>query len=78
VVAHRKHRLPARDGVGPDDGVHGLEGLAHVFRGAARGRVDGEVVALGGVGEERLGVVGREGVEEGAEGGRDAVVELVA
>ena len=51
VVADGEDGLPARDRVGADDGVHGVERLADVFGGAARRRVDGEVVALSGVGE---------------------------
>lgn len=78
VVAHGKHRLPPRDRVGADDGVHGLEHLADVLRRAARRRVHGEVVALGGGREERLRVVRGERVEEGAQRRGDAVVQLVA
>lgn len=78
VVADGEDGLPAGDGVGADDGVDGLEGLADVLGGAALLRVDGEAVALGRVVEGRLGRVGGQSVEEAAERGGDAVVELVA
>lgn len=77
VVADGEDGLPAGDRVRADDGVDGLEELADVLRGAALGRVDAEAVAVGGLVEARLGVGGCEGVEEGTEGGRDAVVDLV-
>jgi hypothetical protein len=78
VVADGEDGLPAGDGVRADDGVDGLEKLADVLGGAAFGRVDAEAVAVGGLVEAGLGVGGCEGVEEGSEGGRDAVVDLVA
>ncbi len=78
VVADGKDRLPARDRVRADHGVDRLEHLADVLRRAALLGVDGEAVALGRVVEGRLGGVGRQSVEEAAEGDRDAVVELVA
>lgn len=78
VVAHGEDGLPTRHGVGADDGVDGLEDLADVLGCAPRRGVHVEVVALGRLVEARLGVVPRQGVEEAAEGGRDAVVELVS
>lgn len=58
--------------------MDGLESLADVLGGTSLAAVHAEAVALGRLIEQRLGVVGGEGVEEGAQGGRDAVVELVA
>ena len=78
VVADGKDGFPARHRVSANNRMDRLEDLADVLGGAARGRVDGEVVALGGVAEQWLGVVGCQGVEELAEGRRDAVVEFVA
>ena len=78
VVADSIHRFPARDGVGTDDRVDGLEGLADVLGRATLATIYAEAVALGCLVEERLGVVGGQCVEEGAQRGRDAVVQLVA
>lgn len=78
VVTDGIDGLPAGDGVGADDGVDGLEDLAHVLRSAALAAVHAEAVTLGRLVEERLRVIRSQGVEEGAQGGRDALVELVA
>ena len=78
VAADAKHRLPSRHGVGPDERVGCFKHLAHVLGSATRGRVNVEAVALGRLGESGLGVMSRQRVEEGADGGRNAVVDLVA
>ena len=77
VVADGEHGLPPRYWVGSNEGVNGLENLADVLGSAAGGRVDGEVVALGGVVEERLSVVSSKSVEELPQLGGDAIVELI-
>lgn len=78
VVADAEDALPARDGVGADQRVDGLEDLADVLGRAALGGVDLEVVLVSCLVEAGLGVRGCQGVEEVTEGGRNAVVELVA
>ena len=78
VVANAEDGLPAGDRVGADEGVDGLQQLADVLGRATLGRVDLEVVALGGVVEERLGREDGQLIEETLEGGRDAVVELIS
>ena len=78
VVANAEDGLPAGDRVSADEGVDGLQQLAHVLGRATLGRVDLEVVALGGVVEERLGREDGQLIEEALERGRDTVVELVS
>lgn len=58
VRADGEDALPARDGVGAHDGVHGGEVGACVLRRAARARVDGEAVSGGRFVEFRLRVGG--------------------
>lgn len=58
--------------------MDGLEDIADILGGATLAGVDAEAVSLGGIGEEWLGIVGCEGIEEAAELGGDSVVELIA
>jgi hypothetical protein len=74
VLADGKDGLPARDGVGADDGVDGLEELADVLGGAAGLGVELEAVPLGGLVEAGLCVGGGQGLEEFLVWFGDAVV----
>lgn len=78
VVADGEDALPARDGIGANDRVHGFEVGADVERVAALGGVELEVVLGGGFVEEGLCVGGGEGFEEFLVGWGDAVVDFVA
>lgn len=77
VLPEREHAAPPRHRVRPHHRVHRPQLRADVLRRAARGRVEGEAVALGGLLEPGLRVRRRERVEEGSERLRDAVVHLV-
>lgn len=74
VLAECEDGLPARDGVGADDGVDGFEELADVLRSTALSSEELEAVFLGGLVEARLGVGGGQGVEEFLVWFGDAVV----
>lgn len=78
VMAECEDGLPARDGVGADDGVDGFEELADILGSTALSSEELEAVLLGGLVEARLGVGGGQGVEEFLVWFRDAVVQFVA
>ena len=78
VVADGEDALPARHRVGADDRVDGLEDLADILGRTALLGEKLEVVLLGGLVEAWLSVGGRQSVQEAAERGRDAIVELVS
>lgn len=78
MMADGKDGLPPRHGIGTDDRMRGFEITANVKMRAAGVRVDLEVVCLCGLGEAWLSIVGCQGFEKAAKGGRDTVVELVS
>lgn len=77
-AAHGEDALPARDGVRPHDGVHGLQGGADVLGRAARRRVHLQAQVLRDFVEAAALEGGREALEELLVGRGDAVVDFVA
>lgn len=77
--AQRKDALPPRDGVRPDDGVHGRQPLPDVLRAAPRLRVQADLlrVGLGGADEAVADEGGRQALEELLVLAGEAVVDLV-
>lgn len=71
-------RLPARDGIGADDGVDGREVGADVLGGAAGAFEEGEAAFRCDGVELGLGEGAGEGLVELLVGFRDAVVDVVA
>lgn len=77
VVFDSKYWFLVGDWVGVDYGVDGFEDIVDIFGGVMFVGVDVEVVLFGGIGEEWLGIVGCEGIEEVVEFGGDFVVEFI-
>ena len=73
----RKDRLPARDGMRANDWVGGAELVIHIQGGAPR-RHDVVPAGLAGGLEHGLGTSCGQRLEEGAEGRRKPVIDLVA
>jgi hypothetical protein len=69
VVAESEDRLPPRDGIGADYGMHGDKLFADVFGSAALLRVDLESVLCCSFVEFGLGVGGGQAFEELLDGG---------
>ena len=78
VLAHRKNTLPARDGVGADDRMHGLQGASNIVRGASRFVVDLEAAAFCRLVEVGLRKRAREALKQLLDRRRDAVIYLIS
>lgn len=78
VLTDRVDGLPARHRVGANDWMGGGQLFAHIERRPAWGGIEREFASLGRLMELRLGAMHRQGFEKALNGGRDAVIELVA
>ena len=78
VVADGVHALPARDRVGPDDRMNSLEIRSNILWSATFGTVQLEVILLGALVENRLGVGGGQSFQKLLVRWRQTVVDLVA
>jgi hypothetical protein len=77
VVADSEDGLPACNWVGADDWVLGREFIADVKWGATRFSVELELLVLGSLSEERLGIGGSKSIKELLVGRRESVVDLI-
>ena len=78
VVADSEDGLPACNWVGADDWVLGGELIADVQWGTTGLSVELELLVLGSLGEQRLGIGGSKAVKELLVGRGESVVDLIA
>jgi hypothetical protein len=78
VVTNSKDGLPASDWIGADNRVFGGEFITNVERVTARISVELELLVLGGLSEERLGVGGGKAIKELLVGWGETVIDFVS
>lgn len=77
VGSNGENTLPPSDWVRANHRMFSPQFITHILGGAARTRVDLEAIVLGDLVEARLGIGGRETLEELLVWLREAVVDLV-